>query len=69
LAYTPDFIHKIAINYQNPYNDGIFGVNTTSFSEADMLFKTHVLEEFSPPTPTPTMTPSLTPTLTPTFTF
>jgi len=69
LAYTPDFIHKIAINYQNPYNGGIFGVNTTSFPEADILFKTHVLEEFSPPTPTPTMTPSLTPTLTPTFTF
>ena len=67
VAYTPDFIHKIAINYQNPYNRGIFGVNSTSFSDADMLFKVHVLQAYSPPTSTPTMTPSITPTLTPTF--
>ena len=66
FAYTPDFIHKIAINYQNPYAGGLFGVNATSFPDADILFKTHVLQEFSL-TSTPTMTPSITPTLTPTF--
>ena len=66
FAYTPDFIHKIAINYQNPYAGGVFGVNATSFPDADVLFKTHVLQEFSL-TSTPTMTPSITPTLTPTF--
>jgi hypothetical protein len=64
FAYTPNFIHKIAINYQNPYNGGIFGVNSTSFPDVDMLFKTHILEEYTAPDPTPTLTPTITPTLT-----
>jgi hypothetical protein len=67
FAYTPNFIHKIAINYQNPYNGGIFGVNSTSFPDVDMLFKTHILEDYTPPDPTPTLTPTITPTLTPSF--
>jgi hypothetical protein len=42
IAYYPRFSHKILINENNCYTCGVFGIDSISNNNIDMLFKTYV---------------------------